>query len=364
MCCNAGSLKPLPQDNGDCYTHTVEAGDNCYEIGLPWNLSMDDVAGFNDKKTWGWSGCGNLPVGLEICLSSGYPPAPAELANAVCGPQMPGTKFDGQITDTEALKELNPCPLNSCCNIWGQCGIDDSFCTESVGPTGNPGTSQPGIFGCISNCGTDIVSSESPPAQFQRVGYYETFNWGRKCLHQRAAWSDTIGYTHVHWAFSSIDRDMNIFVDDEHGQWDGFMSLKNVKRIASFGGWGFSTDVSTYDILRAAMAPENRDRFVANLVAFADSTGVDGIDFDWEYPGAPDISGIPPGLPSDTANYLATLKALRRALPDRLSISIAAPASFWYLRPFSIKEMAEVIDYIVFMAYDMHGMYHRHLLSD
>lgn len=72
-------------------------------------------------------------------------------------------------------------------------------------------------------------------------------------------------------------------------------------------------------------------------------------------PKAPDIPGIPPGLESDAPNYLATLKALREELPDEYSISIAAPASYWYLKAFPISEMAEVVDYIVYMAYDLHG---------
>ena len=63
------------------------------------------------------------------------------------------------------------------------------------------------------------------------------------------------------------------------------MQLKDTKKIVSFGGWGFSTDVSTYDILRKAMNPDNRDKFVSNLVSFAKDKGIDGIDIDWEYPG-------------------------------------------------------------------------------
>lgn len=41
-------------------------------------------------------------------------------------------------------------------------------------------------------------------------------------------------------------------------------------------------------------------------------------------------------------------------MPDK-SISIAAPASYWYLKEFPIAQMAEVLDYIVFMTYDLHG---------
>ena len=373
VCCTDGSLKPQPYDNGTCYTYTTQPDDTCYDIGLIWSIKADDIADFNDGTTWGWNGCGSLSAGQNICLSKGNPPTPAVLPNAVCGPQVPDTKFDGPIKNAQDLASLNPCPLNSCCNIWGQCGIDSTFCTKSKGPTGNPGTSKPGIFGCVSNCGTDIVNNDEGPKEYQRVGYYESYNWDRKCLHMRGEWSNTLKYTHMHWAFASVGEDLSIYVNDTHNQWKGFKGLKDVKKIVSFGGWGFSTEQSTYDILRKAMDPDHRDRFVKNLVAFAKDTGVDGIDIDWEYPGvsiphsicpvtiskclkAPDIPGIPPGRKSDAPNYLATLKALRKELPDKYSISIAAPASYWYLKAFPIGEMAKVVDYIVYMAYDLHGM--------
>lgn len=70
---------------------------------------------------------------------------------------------------------------------------------------------------------------------------------------------------------------------------------------------------------------------------------------------APDIPSIPPGLKSDGPNYLAFLKKLRAKLPSEKSMSIAAPASFWYLKAFPIAEMAKELDYIVFMTYDLHG---------
>jgi hypothetical protein len=28
--------------------------------------------------------------------------------------------------------DLNPCPLNACCDVWGQCGITPEFCTNST----------------------------------------------------------------------------------------------------------------------------------------------------------------------------------------------------------------------------------------
>ncbi|QYS97943.1 Chitinase [Trichoderma simmonsii] len=357
-CCSSGSSKPLPEDNGDCFTHTIKAGDDCSVIGLPWNLTPSDIEGFNNKITWGWRGCPNLTIGLKICLSKGSPPMPAPVSNAVCGPQKPGTVSPGAVTDASVLAKLNPCPLNSCCNIWGQCGIDSLFCNKADGPTGNPGTAPPDSNGCISNCGTDIVNNDKPPSSgFQRIGYYEAFNWERSCLNMRSEMSNTQKYTHMHWAFGDVKSDMSVSVNDTYGQWDGFMRLKDVKKIVSFGGWGFSTGVASYEVLRKAMSPESRDRFVSNIVSFVKEASVDGIDLDWEYPGAPDIPGIPAGLPSDTRNYLDTLRALRKALPAKYSVSIAVPASYWYLRPFPIQEMSQVVDYIVYMAYDLHGQW-------
>ncbi|KAL6805035.1 glycoside hydrolase superfamily [Trichoderma sp. SZMC 28013] len=283
---------------------------------------------------------------------------PAPVSNAVCGPQKPGTVSSGPVKDASALAKLNLCPLNSCCNVWGQCGIDSLFCTKADGPTGNPGTAPPRSNGCISNCGTDIINNDKPPPSgFQRIGYYEAFNWERSCLHMRSEMSNTQKYTHMHWAFGDVKSDMSVSVNDTYGQWDGFMGLKDVKKIVSFGGWGFSTGVASYEVLRKAMSPESRDRFISDNVSFAKEANVDGIDLDWEYPGAPDIPGIPAGLPSDTRNYLDTLRALRKALPAKYSLSIAVPASCWYLRPFPIQEMSEVVDYIVYMAYDLHGQW-------
>ncbi|KAL6867178.1 glycoside hydrolase family 18 protein [Trichoderma novae-zelandiae] len=356
ICCSSGSSKPLPEANGDCFTYTIKATDDCAAIGMPWNLTPKDIESFNNKITWGWRGCPNLTVGLKICLSKGSPPMPAPVSNAVCGPQKPGTVRPGSVKDASELAKLNPCPLNSCCNVWGQCGIDALFCTKADGPTGNPGTAPAGSNGCISNCGTGIVNNAKPPSGgFQRIGYYEAFNWERPCLHMESKLSNTDKYTHMHWAFGDMKSDFSVYINDTHRQWDGFMGLKNVKKIVSFGGWGFSTGVASYDILRKAMTPENRGRFVSNIVAFAQKMGVDGIDFDWEYPGAPDIAGIPKGFSSDGPNYLETLRALRKALPAKYSMSIAVPASYWYLRPFPIREMSETVDYIVYMTYDLHG---------
>jgi chitinase len=44
-------------------------------------------------------------------------------------------------------------------------------------------------------------------------------------------------------------------------------------------------------------------------------------------------------------------------MPSGTTISICAPASFWYLQLFPIEAMAAVVDYIIFMTYDLHGQW-------
>lgn len=147
---------------------------------------------------------------------------------------------------------------------------------------------------------------------------------------------------------------MSVSINDTYKQLPDFLAL-GAKKIVSFGGWGYSTDPATYNALRAAMNPGNVDTFATNIANFVNSQGFDGVDIDWEYPGAPDIPGIPAGLATDGPNYLSFLRALRKKLATGKSLSIAAPASYWYLKSFPIAEMSKLVDYIVYMTYDLHG---------
>ncbi|KAK9415412.1 putative chitinase [Seiridium unicorne] len=356
VCCSEGTLPditPKPNSDGSCYSYTVQKDESCSTIGAEYGMTNEKIEEYNNGTTWGWFGCQKLPALLTICLSEGDPPLPNAVDNAQCGPTVPGTVAP---TNGTAISDLNPCPLNACCNIWGQCGITPAYCTNNTGPAGNPGTAPENENGCVSNCGTDIVNNFEGPSEFISIGYYESWNWDRACLNMRAASIDSSKYTHVHWAFATVDDGFGVVINDSYSQWKDFKALP-VKRIISFGGWGYSTEPATYDRLREAMSGGNRDTFVSNIVSYVKDENLDGVDFDWEYPGAPDIPGIPAGLATDGTNYLAFLTALRKALPSGKSMSFAAPASYWYLKQFPISDMAEHVDYIVYMTYDLHGQW-------
>ncbi|KAK4194711.1 hypothetical protein QBC40DRAFT_290276 [Triangularia verruculosa] len=303
---------------------------------------------------WGWNDCSYLVVGQKLCLSLGFHPMPAAIPNAICGPQVEGT---ARPSNWSALAELNPCPLNVCCNVWGQCGLTDDFCIESPAESGAPGAVVPGSNGCISNCNMEIMNNDSPPSTFRVIGYWEAWNKYRPCLHQKARQLDTEYYTHIHFAFGNITEDFKVDVSGLAQEFYDFKALTGVKRIISFGGWSFSTEHDTYPIFRQGVTASQRQLFASNVASFVKAHRLDGVDFDWEYPGAPDIPGIPAGHPDDGTNYLAFLQLVRDKLGSSYEIGIAAPASYWYLKGFPIADISDVVDYIVYMTYDLHGQW-------
>ncbi|KAK6502020.1 hypothetical protein TWF481_009838 [Arthrobotrys musiformis] len=356
VCCNKGTLpdlRPKPLADGTCASVVVKSGDYCSKIAASNGLTVANLETFN-KQTWGWTGCSNLLAGIRMCLSTGKPPMPAAVKNAICGPQVPGSKPPAA---GKTLASLNPCKLNACCNIWGQCGTTSDFCTISKSATGAPGTSAPGKNGCISNCGTDVIKA-AKPANFLSIAYYEAWSPTRPCLQMPVDLIDKSKYTHIHYSFAEITKDFKVDISGVQGEWDRYKKMTGIKKILSFGGWSFSTEQDSYPIFREAVTDANRQTFATNAVNFLKQHNLDGLDFDWEYPGAPDIPGIPPGGKNDGANYLKFLKMVRAILPAGKTLSIAVPASFWYLQGFHpLNQFAPVLDYVIYMTYDLHGQW-------
>ncbi|KAJ2254356.1 hypothetical protein GGI13_002204 [Coemansia sp. RSA 455] len=343
VCCTPGGLAPIPNSDDSCCVYSVKSGDNCGLIGGMFGLTIDQIDALNNKDTtsfggtWGFKGCTNLQPG-NICISKGNKgPIPAKDPDpeVVCGPTASGNGTNVK------------CPLNTCCNEWGRCGLTSEFC--DVFPGVNPG-----VKGCQDNCNIEYVKGE-PPAQFINVGYYESWNQKWPCLNAGIAKQDLAPYTHIHYSFADIDMNLQVTLDTyAQAQFDDFKHITK-KKIISFGGWGISTEAATHGHFPNAALPGNRAMSAASMVAFMQNNGLDGIDIDWEYPEKPDTPGI--GTKGDAANYLELLKEIRRILPQGKSLSIAAPASFWYLKAFPIAEMSKYLDYIVYMTYDLHGQW-------
>jgi GH18 family chitinase len=84
--------------------------------------------------------------------------------------------------------------------------------------------------------------------------------------------------------------------------------------------------------------------------------GFDGVDLDWEYPGAPDRGG----QIQDVNNYPLLLQMIKfkfQVERKDFGISITAPTSYWYLRWFNLIEIVKYVNFINLMSYDLHGIW-------
>ncbi|KAL7937884.1 glycoside hydrolase family 18 protein [Trichoderma chlorosporum] len=177
------------------------------------------------------------------------------------------------------------------------------------------------------------------------------------------------GLTHVNFAFAYIDpgtyqisvmkSDMPSSLFSEVADLKTFNTgAGDVEIFVSIGGWSFSDNSTTTQPIFSDIAASetNRNKFANNLVNFLKEYGFDGVDFDWEYPGAPDRGG----KKEDTENYVLLLKAVREAFDASYrsyGISFTAPSSYWYLQWFDLPGMIQYADWINLMTYDLHGVW-------
>jgi chitinase len=104
----------------------------------------------------------------------------------------------------------------------------------------------------------------------------------------------------------------------------------NLQVWISIGGWSFN-DPGPYRQVFTSIASDTRlsAQFAQNCVDFMNQYGFDGVDIDWEYPGADDRGGSLP----DVTNYPRMLGILQRTFKaggKHYGLSITVPTSYWY----------------------------------
>jgi len=124
----------------------------------------------------------------------------------------------------------------------------------------------------------------------------------------------------------------------------------DLKVLISVGGWTLSTYFSS-----VVSTAAGRTHMVESCVDFMQTHGFDGIDIDWEYPVD---GGLTTGTPADTANYTLLMAEFRDAI-DAIGeghlLTIAAPAGPSTVANLDIPGLAESLDWINVMSYDLHG---------
>jgi chitinase len=140
----------------------------------------------------------------------------------------------------------------------------------------------------------------------------------------------------------------------------------NLKLLISVGGWSFSDKFSD-----AALTPASRQAFVASCVDmyvagnFGSEIGpvpglFDGIDIDWEFPGAPGATNN--FRPEDTKNFTALMAEFRKQLDvygagtgKHYELSAATSPIETVASKIELAAVSKSVDFFNVMTYDFHG---------
>ncbi|KAF3229694.1 hypothetical protein TWF106_000082 [Orbilia oligospora] len=265
-----------------------------------------------------------------------------------CGPQNCVNNCNAKAECGEyAARPGQNCPLNVCCSKWGFCGVTSEFCNSD----------------CQSNC-----KAPSPPQcgvsdsswTKRRIGYYETWKAASDCDGFPPEKIPSQAFTHINVAFAEISADFKLTFNDlpligRIGRLKARSPALNI--FISVGGWGFS-DPGPTQTRWSDMASTSASRavFIRSVMDFLELADFDGVDLDWEYPGADDRGG----KSADFENYVSLVREMRIAFSMRnpgWDITMAIPTSYWYLRHFDVKGLQSHLSWFNLMSYDLHGLW-------
>jgi chitinase len=183
---------------------------------------------------------------------------------------------------------------------------------------------------------------------------------------------------YIHYAFAQVTSNGSVIPTDDNDCADAawgcggnvtaetmfarVLALKasnpRLKVLISIGGWSWNGVVACPTFSSMVSTATSRTTFVNSAVSFARNFGFDGIDIDWEFPGAVDLGGNA----NDPPLFDALLQELRTRInqdpPDsRLLLSGAFPVA-----PYRISTMfytgnmiAQSFDHMSVMTYNLHS---------
>ncbi|EAT76454.1 hypothetical protein SNOG_16082 [Parastagonospora nodorum SN15] len=187
-----------------------------------------------------------------------------------------------------------PCGLKLCCSYYGWCGTEDVHCNDPEPKVGKI-PCQEGYSSC-SIKPSPSFGKGSGTSRGRRIGYYQGWN------------------TRERWSFNDPDT-------------------------AAYNA--YSDMVSTQGSLRS---------FIQSLIRFMDTYGFQGADIDWEYPAEPRRGG----RKQDTDNLVLLMQEMKDQFAGRYGSSVTIAPDYWYLRGFKPEDMQNYVDWMGFMAYDLH----------
>ncbi|MGY6520912.1 MAG: glycoside hydrolase family 18 protein [Mongoliitalea sp.] len=212
------------------------------------------------------------------------------------------------------------------------------------------------FFGLVS-CTLPTDSVEEP--SYKLIGYIA----GWKNLDVSTI--DPFAFTHINYAFANV---IDGLVMEGEGRFEqdslnlvALNSLKTInpdlKILISIGGWTWSKGFSD-----AVLTPEGRKKLTDSAIEYLLRHQLDGLDFDWEYPGIPGDDN--PYRDEDRENFVWMLKSVKEALDSLGGLhqkqylhTIASGGFKEYVDANNLGEAQKYLDFINIMTYDFTGVW-------
>ncbi|XP_038049820.1 chitotriosidase-1-like [Patiria miniata] len=148
--------------------------------------------------------------------------------------------------------------------------------------------------------------------------------------------------------------------DNLVGNYEAMNNLKQynprLKTLLAVGGWLHGTQKFTY----MAETVARRQVFIQDAIQYVRERNFDGLDLDWEFPGAENR-----GSPAvDKQRFTLLVQELRAAFEEEASItgrerllltSACSSVPFVIANGYEIAAISSALDFINLMAYDLHG---------
>nr|CAD7569858.1 unnamed protein product [Timema californicum] len=176
---------------------------------------------------------------------------------------------------------------------------------------------------------------------------------------------DPFACTHLIYAFATLDPHNFVIVpqDEDYdivkGRYctsGGYRSVLGMKRVnpslkilISIGGWV----EGTRKFSQMAGSAYNRREFIRSVLQFLDMYDFDGLDLDWEYPGAEDLGG----RRTDKEHFSLLVEELSEVFAPRgwlLSASVS-PSRFRLEDGYDVPRLNKHLDFINIMTFDLHA---------